>query len=172
MLTSGPESSSIRRRGPPNSSGLDNRRAREASAPFPQAPASASSFRNKNVHSPKWVDLQRSIAVYDLVSDFPANYHRAGVLGLVTALARPNVSDLPASVFTVEVNGIPTIAFQTKWAADAERIAFAWAAQHSHQIRTRGSHGTELPPVIKVRLARSDERIAIDQGARSEFTKT
>ena len=88
---------------------------------------------------------------------------------LNAALARPNVSDLPASVFTVEVNGIPTIAFQTKWAADAERIAFAWAAQHSHQIRTRGSHGTELPPVIKVRLARSDERIVIDQGAQSEF---
>lgn len=77
--------------------------------------------------------------------------------------------DFSLSTFTLEVNRTPTLVFQAKWAADAERIAFGWADKHSRQIATRGSHGTELPAVIKIRVARQDEKAALDQGTNSEF---
>jgi len=52
--------------------------------------------------------------------------------------------------------------FQAKWAAEAEHIGFGWAQDHSHQISTRGPHGTDLPAVIKVRVARQDEKTAYE----------
>jgi hypothetical protein len=48
--------------------------------------------------------------------------------------------------------------FQAKWATEAEDIGFGWAKDHSHQISTKGPHGTDLPAVIKVRVARPDEK--------------
>jgi hypothetical protein len=66
--------------------------------------------------------------------------------------------DFSQSTFTVEVNQIPTLVFQAKWAAEAENIGFGWAEQHSDQISTKGPYGTDLPAVIKVRIARPDEK--------------
>ena len=74
------------------------------------------------------------------------------------------------STFIVEVNNIPTIAFQAKWAAEAEDVAFGWANLHSSQLSTKGTRGTELPSVIKVRIARRAEKAAYEAGSnKSEF---
>src|ERR1700722_14976591 len=64
------------------------------------------------------------------------------------------------SIFTLEVNGKPTFAFRAKWQAEAERLGKDWVYSHRDQISTKGSHGTELPPGIKVRIARASERAA------------
>jgi hypothetical protein len=66
------------------------------------------------------------------------------------------------SIFTLEVNGKPTFAFRAKWQAEAERLGKDWVYSHRDQISTKGSHGTELPPVIKVRIARASERAAFE----------
>ena len=66
------------------------------------------------------------------------------------------------STFTVEVNQIPTLVFQAKWATEAEDIGFGWAQDHTQQISTKGPHGTDLPAVIKVRVARRDEKAAYE----------
>jgi hypothetical protein len=34
---------------------------------------------------------------------------------------------------------------------------------------TKGRHGREFPPVVKVRLARPDEKAAYEQGASLEY---
>jgi hypothetical protein len=70
--------------------------------------------------------------------------------------------DFSRSTFTLEVNQIPTLVFQAKRAAEAEDIGFGWAQDHSHRISTKGSHGTDLPAVIKVRVARPDEKAAYE----------
>jgi hypothetical protein len=77
--------------------------------------------------------------------------------------------DFSTSTFVVEINRTPAIVFQAKWAADAERIAFGWAERHSDRIKARGSHGTELPPTIKVRVARQDEKAAANQAVNAEI---
>ena len=66
--------------------------------------------------------------------------------------------DFSRSTFTVEIDQIPTLVFQAKWATEAEDIGFGWAQDHAQQISTMGSHGTDLPAVIKVRVARPDEK--------------
>jgi hypothetical protein len=77
--------------------------------------------------------------------------------------------DFSRSTFTVEVNQTPTLVFQAKWATEAENVGFGWAEHHSHQISTKGSHGTDLPAVIKVRVARPDEKTRYEaEGSRSE----
>jgi hypothetical protein len=74
------------------------------------------------------------------------------------------------STFTVEINQKPTFVFQAKWAAEAEDIGFGWALDHSQKISTKGPHGTELPAVIKVRVARRAEKAAYEaEGNNSEF---
>jgi hypothetical protein len=78
--------------------------------------------------------------------------------------------DFARSTFVVEVNETPTIAFQAKWAAEAEDVAFGWADLHASQLSTKGSHGTELPSVIKVRIARPAEKAVYEAGGGdSEF---
>lgn len=71
--------------------------------------------------------------------------------------------DFTQSTFTVEVNQIPTLVFQAKWATEAEDIGFGWARDHSQQISTKGPHGTDLPAVIKVRVARQNEKAAYEE---------
>ena len=66
--------------------------------------------------------------------------------------------DFSQSTFTLEVNQTPTLVFQAKWAAEAEKIGFGWAQDHSDQISTKGPYGTDLPAIIKVRVARADEK--------------
>lgn len=70
--------------------------------------------------------------------------------------------DFVRSTFVVVVNETPTIVFQTKWASEAEDIAFGWANLHSSQLSTKGAHGTDLPSVIKVRIAKPAERTAYE----------
>jgi hypothetical protein len=72
--------------------------------------------------------------------------------------------DFAVSTFAVEVNQTPTIVFQAKWAAEAEDIGFGWAHSHSQQISTKGPRGSDLPTVIKVRIARSAEKTAYQAG--------
>jgi hypothetical protein len=77
--------------------------------------------------------------------------------------------DFSLSTFTVEVNQTPTLVFQAKWASDAEDIGFGWAERHSDQISTKGPHGTDLPAVIKIRVARADEKARYEaEGERFE----
>ncbi len=66
------------------------------------------------------------------------------------------------SIFTLEINGNPTFAFRAKWQAEAERLGRDWVYSHKDQISTKGLHGTELPPLIKVRIARASERAAFE----------
>ena len=70
--------------------------------------------------------------------------------------------DFTLSTFTVEVNQTPTLVLQAKWATEAEDIGFGWAKDHAQQISTKGSYGTDLPAVIKVRVARRDEKAAYE----------
>lgn len=64
------------------------------------------------------------------------------------------------SLFTLEINQRPFFVFESKWASEAEDIGFGWALENAEQITTKGSHGTNLPAVIKVRIARAAERTA------------
>ena len=80
--------------------------------------------------------------------------------------------DFARSTFTVEINQTPTLVFQAKWAAEAEDIGFGWAQDHSQKISTKWPHGTELPAVIKVRVARQAEKAAYEaEGNNSESYK-
>jgi hypothetical protein len=64
------------------------------------------------------------------------------------------------SSFTVEINSVPTIAFQAKWQADAEVICRAWIEAHWTELSTTGPHGSAARPIYKVRMARAFERAA------------
>jgi hypothetical protein len=80
--------------------------------------------------------------------------------------------DFSLSTFTLEVNQTPTLVFQAKWAAEAEDIGFGWANDHADRLSTKGSHGSELPAVIKVRIATAVEKAAyLAAGNNSEFYK-
>jgi hypothetical protein len=72
------------------------------------------------------------------------------------------------STFVVEVNGKAHIAFQTKWHGDAEQIGRDWVQYRSDQFPNDGR--TSLPPIVKVRVARQQERAAYaDDQNNSEF---
>lgn len=66
------------------------------------------------------------------------------------------------STFTLEINGKPKLAFQTKWHGEAERLGRDWVYSHLDQISSKGPHGTELPPLISIRMALAVERAAFD----------
>lgn len=79
-----------------------------------------------------------------------------------------NVSDvgLPMSfsfsTFTIEINAVPTVAFQAKWQADADQICRDWLHTHWDQLSAKGPGGIDLPPIFKLRLARASEREAYE----------
>jgi hypothetical protein len=74
------------------------------------------------------------------------------------------------STFVVEANGKPYVAFQTKRYGDADLIGRGWAEEHSDQLPTRGRYNTDLPPIIKVRIAKPREKAAYeDETNASEF---
>lgn len=80
--------------------------------------------------------------------------------------------DFSRSTFTVEINQTPTLVFQAKRATEAEDIGFGWAQDHAHQISTKGPYGTDLPAVIKVRVARLAEKAAYEaKGNNTEVYK-
>ena len=62
------------------------------------------------------------------------------------------------SIFTLEVNHRPLLVFEAKWAMEAEPFAFSWVDEHAEKLTAKGSHGTDLPPVVKIRIARQEER--------------
>ena len=66
------------------------------------------------------------------------------------------------STFTVEVNGKPMIVLRAKWHDKAEEVCWAWSQIHWKQLSAQGSHGSELPPIVKLRIARASERAAYD----------
>ena len=72
--------------------------------------------------------------------------------------------DFSSTTFTIEVNGVPTVAFQSKWQADADQICRDWLHTHRDEFSERGPAGIELPPIFKLRLARSSEREAYEVG--------
>jgi hypothetical protein len=71
------------------------------------------------------------------------------------------------STFAIEIDATPTAVLQAKWQSEADEICRGWTQHHWEQLLTKGRHGLEFPPVVKVRLARSDERAAYDQGQAS-----
>jgi hypothetical protein len=74
------------------------------------------------------------------------------------------------STFTLEVNQSPTLVFQAKRATAAEDIGFGWAQDHVNEISIKGPHGTDLPAVIKVRVARRAEKATyLAESGNSEF---
>jgi hypothetical protein len=73
------------------------------------------------------------------------------------------------STFAIEIDATPTAVLQAKWQSEADEICRGWTQHHWEQLLTKGRHGLEFPPVVKVRLARPDERAAYDQGARVEY---
>jgi hypothetical protein len=70
--------------------------------------------------------------------------------------------DFSNSTFTVEVSGVAAVAFQAKWHSEAEGVCQAWVQRHWDQLRTNGRHGSELPAVVRLRLAHADEKVSYD----------
>jgi len=64
------------------------------------------------------------------------------------------------SLFTLEINGKPKLSFLAKRHAEAERLGRDWVYSHRDQISSKGRYGTELPPLIGVRIALAAERTA------------
>ena len=84
-------------------------------------------------------------------------------LGFEEAIRHISVpSRYSLSVFTLEINGKPKLAFQAKWHAEADRLGRDWVYSHRHQISSKGRYGTELPPLISVRMALAAERAAFE----------
>ena len=71
------------------------------------------------------------------------------------------------SLFTLEINGKPKLCFRSKRHAEAERIGRDWVYSHKDQISSKGRHGSELPPLISVRIALAAERAAFEAGSDS-----
>jgi hypothetical protein len=82
-------------------------------------------------------------------------------LGFEEAMRNISVpSRYSLSIFTLEINGKPVLAFRTKRHAEADRLGRDWVYSHLDQISSKGPYGTELPPLISVRIALAAERAA------------
>jgi hypothetical protein len=66
------------------------------------------------------------------------------------------------STFTAEINGRPTIAFKTKWQAEADEISRGWINLHCGEITEEQIGGVAIPLAIKVRLASASERATLE----------
>ena len=74
------------------------------------------------------------------------------------------------STFTILIDAVPKVAFQAKWQADADQICKDWLRAHWDDLSSTGPGGVELPPIFKLRLARTDERAAYEaEGTEVEF---
>jgi hypothetical protein len=74
------------------------------------------------------------------------------------------------SMFVIEVEGMPTAIFETKWHVDAELICRSWTNNHSEQLSVKGRGRFLFPPIIKLRLASPDEMATYsDPSAKSEL---
>lgn len=62
------------------------------------------------------------------------------------------------------------VVFRAKWHSEADEVGHGWVRYHSHQLSTKGPHGTDLPLVIKVRIARQAEKASYEaEGNSAEF---
>jgi len=59
------------------------------------------------------------------------------------------------STFTVDVNGVAILVFQTKRHSEAEEVCREWTAQHLKDVLE-----SDATPSINVRIAHADERAA------------
>ena len=66
------------------------------------------------------------------------------------------------SAFTVEISGVAAAVFHSKWHSEADEVCRAWVRQHFDQLRINGRHGSELPAVVRLRLAHANEKAAYD----------
>jgi hypothetical protein len=73
------------------------------------------------------------------------------------------------SIFAVEINGKAIIAFEARLHTLAEEIGHGWADFRAHEFSTKGSHGTDLPAKVKVRIARAEEKISYEAEAAAEL---
>jgi len=71
------------------------------------------------------------------------------------------------STFAIEINGTPAVIFQAKWHSEADEICQGWTRYHWEQLPRTELRGYELPPFVKVRLARADERARYDTEVES-----
>jgi hypothetical protein len=69
------------------------------------------------------------------------------------------------STFTIEISGMAAAVFKAKWYSEADEICRAWAQRHWEQLTTKGQRGSDLPAVVRLRLARADEKAAYDQAS-------
>jgi hypothetical protein len=77
-------------------------------------------------------------------------------------------SPFSLSIFTLEINGKPKLAFQAKRHAEADRLGRDWVYSHLDQISSKGPYGTELPPLISVRMALAPERAAFEADSNDD----
>lgn len=92
-------------------------------------------------------------------------FDRSGnlALGFERAMREASLSSrYSLLLFTLEINGKPKLAFRAKRHAEAERIGRDWVYSHKDQVASKGRYGTELPPLISVRIALAVERAAFE----------
>ena len=71
------------------------------------------------------------------------------------------------STFTLDIDGKPRLVLRAKWQADADEICRAWVQSHWDELTREGPYGAELPPAIRLRMARAAEKAAYDTNAHS-----
>jgi hypothetical protein len=71
------------------------------------------------------------------------------------------------STFTLDIDGKPVLVLRTKWQAEADEICRAWVQTHWGELTREGPYGTELPPAIRLRMARAAEKAAYERNAHS-----
>jgi hypothetical protein len=59
------------------------------------------------------------------------------------------------------------LVLRAKWQADADEICRAWVQAHWGELTRDGPYGTELPPAIRLRMARAAEKAAYETKAHS-----
>lgn len=71
------------------------------------------------------------------------------------------------STFTLDIDGKPVLVLRTKWQAAADDYCRAWIQAHWEELTTKGPYGADLPPAIRLRMARATERAAYESKAES-----
>ena len=71
------------------------------------------------------------------------------------------------STYPLEIDGKPKLVFQTKWQGDADALCRDWVKSHWDELVSKDRYGNDLPPILKVRMARSNEKSAYDAAAES-----
>ena len=71
------------------------------------------------------------------------------------------------STFTLDIDEKPTLVLRAKWQADADEICRAWVHAHWNELTREGPYGAELPPAIRLRMARATEKAAYETNAHS-----